>query len=308
MSPDHCQRPPDRSRSPPPPRSGPRPRCCWPSTVEPLLGMLALNALRRARRAGRPAAARRAGRVAPGRHDHRHIDRSRCCWPSPCSPSRCSPGWPAESASCSARRSSPGCARATWRGPVAAPVHGRAGGHRRPGHPQHRRRRGAVPHRALRGARGPGRDGHRGAHRRRGLPHRPAARPAAAGRCAADRGRHPLVPAPGAAGLPGRARVLRGVQRVARRDGRRRPHGRGAGARRRRIATIERDLARAHAAERYTLRLRTFWFPTMEIAYAIPVTLSLVWGGWLVAGGHASLARSPRSRSTPSRSSTRSTG
>ena len=58
----------------------------------------------------------------------------------------------------------------------------------------------------------------------------------------------------------------------------------------RRVATIEGDLARAHAAERYTLRLRTFWFPTMEIAYAVPVTLSLLWGGWLVAGGHASLA------------------
>ena len=58
----------------------------------------------------------------------------------------------------------------------------------------------------------------------------------------------------------------------------------------RRIATIEGDMSRAHAAERYTLRLRTFWFPTMEIAYAIPVTLSLLWGGWLVAGGNASLA------------------
>jgi ABC-type multidrug transport system fused ATPase/permease subunit len=58
----------------------------------------------------------------------------------------------------------------------------------------------------------------------------------------------------------------------------------------RRIATIEGDLARAHAAERYTLRLRTLWFPTMEVAYAIPVTLSLVWGGWLVIGGRATLA------------------
>jgi ABC-type multidrug transport system fused ATPase/permease subunit len=58
----------------------------------------------------------------------------------------------------------------------------------------------------------------------------------------------------------------------------------------RRIATIEGDMARAHAAERYTLRLRTLWFPTMEIAYAVPVTLSLLWGGWLLAGGHTSLA------------------
>jgi ABC-type multidrug transport system fused ATPase/permease subunit len=60
---------------------------------------------------------------------------------------------------------------------------------------------------------------------------------------------------------------------------------------RRRLRTIEADLADAHAAERYTLRLRTVWFPSMELAYAVPVTVSLVWGGWLVANGHASLAQ-----------------
>jgi ABC-type multidrug transport system fused ATPase/permease subunit len=59
----------------------------------------------------------------------------------------------------------------------------------------------------------------------------------------------------------------------------------------RRTARIEGDLARAHDAERYTLRLRTIWFPTMELAYAVPVTLSLVWGTWLVAGGHATLGQ-----------------
>jgi ABC-type multidrug transport system fused ATPase/permease subunit len=60
---------------------------------------------------------------------------------------------------------------------------------------------------------------------------------------------------------------------------------------RRRLRTIEADLADAHAAERYTLRLRTVWFPSMELAYAVPVTVSLVWGGWVVANGHASLAQ-----------------
>ena len=60
---------------------------------------------------------------------------------------------------------------------------------------------------------------------------------------------------------------------------------------RRRIARIEEDLGDAFAAERYTLRLRTFFFPTMELAYAIPVTLSLVWGGWLVAQGSATLGQ-----------------
>ncbi|MGH8894000.1 MAG: ABC transporter ATP-binding protein [Actinomycetes bacterium] len=59
----------------------------------------------------------------------------------------------------------------------------------------------------------------------------------------------------------------------------------------RRIRRIEADLAHAHAAERYTLRLRTIWFPTMELAYAVPVSVSLVWGGWLVAQGHATLGQ-----------------
>ncbi len=57
-----------------------------------------------------------------------------------------------------------------------------------------------------------------------------------------------------------------------------------------RISRLEDDLADAYAAECYTLRLRTFFFPTMELAYAIPVTLSLLWGGWLVSNGNASLA------------------
>ncbi len=56
-----------------------------------------------------------------------------------------------------------------------------------------------------------------------------------------------------------------------------------------RTARLEEDLADAYAAERYTLRLRTAFFPTMELAYAIPVTLSLLWGGWLVSTGRASL-------------------
>jgi ABC-type multidrug transport system fused ATPase/permease subunit len=57
----------------------------------------------------------------------------------------------------------------------------------------------------------------------------------------------------------------------------------------RRIARIEEEMANAYAAERYTLRLRTWWFPTMELAYALPVAASLAWGGWLVTNGHASL-------------------
>ncbi|HEU4912058.1 MAG TPA: ABC transporter ATP-binding protein, partial [Actinomycetes bacterium] len=72
-------------------------------------------------------------------------------------------------------------------------------------------------------------------------------------------------------------------------DGARTVEALGLGGRR--IRRIEKDLADAHDAERYTLRLRTFWFPTMELAYAVPVSLALVWGGWLVSHGHTTLAQ-----------------
>ena len=57
----------------------------------------------------------------------------------------------------------------------------------------------------------------------------------------------------------------------------------------RRISRIEAEMTSAYAAERYTLRLRTWWFPTMEMAYALPVAASLAWGTWLVVNGHADL-------------------
>ncbi len=57
----------------------------------------------------------------------------------------------------------------------------------------------------------------------------------------------------------------------------------------RRIARIEAEMSNAYAAERYTLRLRTWWFPTMEMAYALPVAAALAWGTWLVINGHADL-------------------
>ena len=56
-----------------------------------------------------------------------------------------------------------------------------------------------------------------------------------------------------------------------------------------RIRQVDADLAEAYAAERYTLRLRTFWFPTAEIAYVLPVVAGVLWGGWLVHAGHASI-------------------
>jgi ABC-type multidrug transport system fused ATPase/permease subunit len=56
-----------------------------------------------------------------------------------------------------------------------------------------------------------------------------------------------------------------------------------------RMERVDEELAEAYAAERYTLRLRMFWFPTAEIAYVLPVVVGLIWGGWLVRSGYASV-------------------
>ena len=58
---------------------------------------------------------------------------------------------------------------------------------------------------------------------------------------------------------------------------------------RRRVDRVDADLAHAYGAERRTLYLRTVLFPTVEIAYVLPVAVTLVWGGWLVSAGHASI-------------------
>jgi ABC-type multidrug transport system fused ATPase/permease subunit len=56
-----------------------------------------------------------------------------------------------------------------------------------------------------------------------------------------------------------------------------------------RAGRVDADLADAYRAERRTLFLRTVWFPTVEVAFVLPVAASLAWGGWLVASGRASL-------------------
>ena len=58
---------------------------------------------------------------------------------------------------------------------------------------------------------------------------------------------------------------------------------------RQRVERIDADLADAYRAERRTLYLRTVLFPTVEVAYVLPVAVALVWGGWLVSAGHASI-------------------
>ena len=56
-----------------------------------------------------------------------------------------------------------------------------------------------------------------------------------------------------------------------------------------RARRIDADLADAYRSERFTLRLRTIWFPTVDVAYVLPVVAALAWGGYLVSTGHASV-------------------
>lgn len=56
-----------------------------------------------------------------------------------------------------------------------------------------------------------------------------------------------------------------------------------------RIAAADEDIAASYDAERYTLYLRTVFFPNMEISYLIPTVLTLVFGGYLYTQGEVSL-------------------
>lgn len=57
-----------------------------------------------------------------------------------------------------------------------------------------------------------------------------------------------------------------------------------------RIAQVDADVDRWIAAERYTLRLRTIYFPMTEACYVVPLVLALMVGGLLYVDGHLSLA------------------
>ncbi len=56
-----------------------------------------------------------------------------------------------------------------------------------------------------------------------------------------------------------------------------------------RIGTIDGDIAESYAAERYTLYLRTVFFPSMELSYLIPTVTTLLFGGYLYTQGQVSL-------------------
>jgi ABC-type multidrug transport system fused ATPase/permease subunit len=59
---------------------------------------------------------------------------------------------------------------------------------------------------------------------------------------------------------------------------------------RRRIRT-DGDIRRSFAAERYTLFLRTVWFPVVEMGYVIPVASTLLLGGWFYLEGWVTLGQ-----------------
>jgi ABC-type multidrug transport system fused ATPase/permease subunit len=58
---------------------------------------------------------------------------------------------------------------------------------------------------------------------------------------------------------------------------------------RERVERIDADIAGSYAAERYTLFLRTVFFPSVEVAYLIPTVATLLFGGWLYTQGSVSL-------------------
>jgi len=57
----------------------------------------------------------------------------------------------------------------------------------------------------------------------------------------------------------------------------------------RRRQRIDGDIAESFAAEKYTLFLRTVWFPVVETGYLVPTVATLLLGGWLHANGQADL-------------------
>ncbi|GAA1608655.1 ABC transporter ATP-binding protein [Kribbella sancticallisti] len=56
-----------------------------------------------------------------------------------------------------------------------------------------------------------------------------------------------------------------------------------------RVRRTDADIRGSYDAERYTLRLRTVWFPVVEIGYIVPIVGTLLFGGWLHINGHVTL-------------------
>jgi ABC-type multidrug transport system fused ATPase/permease subunit len=58
-----------------------------------------------------------------------------------------------------------------------------------------------------------------------------------------------------------------------------------------RVERTDADLRGSFAAERYTLFLRTVWFPVVEVGYVVPVVATLLAGGWFHLQGWVSLGQ-----------------
>ena len=56
-----------------------------------------------------------------------------------------------------------------------------------------------------------------------------------------------------------------------------------------RVRRTDVDIRGSYNAERYTLFLRTVYFPIAEVGYLVPVVGTLLFGGWMHLNGHASL-------------------
>jgi ABC-type multidrug transport system fused ATPase/permease subunit len=58
-----------------------------------------------------------------------------------------------------------------------------------------------------------------------------------------------------------------------------------------RVRRTDEDIHRSWLAERYTLHLRTVYFPLMEIGYLVPVVATLLIGGWYYVEGWVTLGQ-----------------
>ncbi|MEV8374627.1 ABC transporter ATP-binding protein [Kribbella sp. NPDC056861] len=56
-----------------------------------------------------------------------------------------------------------------------------------------------------------------------------------------------------------------------------------------RVRRTDDDIRGSYNAERYTLGLRTVFFPVVEVGYLLPIVGTLLFGGWLHINGHVSL-------------------
>jgi ABC-type multidrug transport system fused ATPase/permease subunit len=59
----------------------------------------------------------------------------------------------------------------------------------------------------------------------------------------------------------------------------------------RRRQQVDEDIARIYRAERYTLSLRTVWYPVCEFSYLLPIAAVLGWGGWLAHHDRAGIGQ-----------------